>query len=97
MDSLNLITNNPMRYTDDAVRRSFETSPDTVYGVLVGLLVLGIIFMAWIIVRKDKKLIDLNVSTIEILKDLNTSLLLLKREIEETREHIEKDISTTRK
>lgn len=86
-----------MNYTGEAVRRSFETSPDTVYGVLVGLMVLAIMFMAWIIVRKDKKLIELNVSTIEILKDLNTSLLLMKREIEETREHLEQYISTTRK
>lgn len=97
MDSLNVSNNNPLNYTGEAVRRSFETSPDTVYGVLVGLLVLGMIFMAWIIVRKDKKLIELNVSTIEILKDLNTSLLLMKREIEETREHLEQYISTTRK
>lgn len=96
MDSLN-VSNNPMNYTGEAVRRSFETSPDTVYGVLVGLMVLAIMFMAWIIVRKDKKLIELNVSTIEILKDLNTSLLLMKREIEETREHLEQYISTTRK
>lgn len=66
--------------TKEALRRAFDTSPDTVYGVLVGLLVLALIYMAWRLSRKDKKLMELNQSTIEVLKDLNTSLLLLKSE-----------------
>lgn len=80
----------------DAVRRSFETSPDTVYGVLVGLMVLCIFYLAWLLARKDRKLIELNVTTVEVLKDLNTALLLLKTEGVNVSDRLEAQIEETR-
>lgn len=60
--------------------RAFNVTPDTIYGLLVGLLVLAVIYLAWSLLKQQEKLVELNVSTIEVLKDLNTSLLLLKEE-----------------
>ena len=76
--------------TKETIKRSFETSPDTVYGILVGILVVAIFYMAYRLSVKDRKLVELNVSTIGVLKDLNTSLLLLKEELEiKNRKHDE--------
>jgi len=88
----------------EVVNRSFETSPDTVYGVLVGLLVIMLIGLCWYVYNLHKKLVELNISTIEVLKDLNTSLQLIKEEsdnhssklidhISHTREHISEKIN----
>jgi len=96
----------------EVINKAFETSPDTVYGVLVGILVVGILSLYYKNSRLQSKnwklqnkLISLNVSTIGVLKDLNTSLLLLKEEsdnstdklinqITQIREHISNKIDS---
>jgi hypothetical protein len=88
----------------ESVQRAFDISPETVYGVLVGLMLITIIWLSWYLYTCQKKLMELNISTIEVLKDLNTSLLLLKEEgdnhssklidhISHTREHISEKIN----
>jgi hypothetical protein len=87
----------------ETISKGFGTSPDTVYGILVGILILAIIAIAYHAYKLQGKLLELNISTIEVLKDLNTSLLLLKEEganhsdklinhINHTREHIAEKI-----
>jgi methyl-accepting chemotaxis protein len=71
----------------DAIQRSFDISPETVFGVLVGLLVIAILYLVWRLQRITNKLIDLNVSTISVLKDLTKALEMYREEIKETREH----------
>ena len=80
----------------EILKRAFDTSPDTVYGILVGLLVLAIMSLSWFNYRQQNKLVELNVSTIEVLKDLNTSLLLLKEEGVNLSERLVEHINHTR-
>lgn len=86
---------------NDTVQRAWDISPATVYGFLVGVLVLGLVFTVWQLIKSQKSLLDMSRDNIEVLKDLNTSLLLLKEEgvqlsgvIKEhfnfTREHIDR-------
>lgn len=86
---------------NDTVQRAWDINPATVYGFLVGFLVLALVFTVWQLIRAQKALMDMSRDNIEILKDLNTSLLLLKEEgvqlsgvIKEhfnfTREHIDR-------
>lgn len=58
----------------DVIEKSFDVSPTTVYGVLVGLLVLGVIYALRIISKKDKKLYELNADTISVLVSIENSL-----------------------
>lgn len=64
----------------DTTLRAFDISPSTVYGFLVGILVLAVIWLSYQLLRSQRQVVELNVGTIEVLKDLNTSLLLLKEE-----------------
>jgi hypothetical protein len=88
----------------DTLDRVFETSPDTVYGVLLLLLVLAVIYLAMQNRGMTKRLVELNVSTIDVLKDLDKSLLLFKEEaanmsdrliqhIDHSREHISEKLA----
>lgn len=69
-DSLNI--NNPI--AQEAIQRSFETSPDTVYGVLVGLLVMGVFVCFGLFVRMStrnmKEMIELNANTVAAMTDV---------------------------
>lgn len=89
----------------ELVERAWNISPDTVFGALVALMLSLCIYLILQLRKKDEKLVELNVSTIEVLKDLNTSLLLLKDEgvnmtdrlsaqLASTREHISDKIET---
>jgi len=89
----------------EAMERAWNISPGSVFGVLVGLQLLFIFYLAWLHRTKDNRLYKLNVDNIEILKDLNTSLLLLKEEgvnmsndlrqhIDYTREHISSQLKS---
>ena len=72
----------------DAINRSFEVSPTTVFGVLVGLLFIAVIYLAWNNQRLSNKLIELNVDTVAGLKDLTTIIQSFQKNIDYTREHI---------
>jgi len=95
----------------DALERAWDVSPTSIYGLLLGLLVLGVVYLLYklnqkdkCLEEKDKNLLELNISTIEVLKDLDKSLVLLKEEIgkeggalktqiDNTREHISTELS----
>lgn len=59
---------------DDVINRGFDLSADTVYGYLVTLLVLGVIYALRIIAKKDKKLYELNNDTVKVLTSIQHSL-----------------------
>jgi hypothetical protein len=59
----------PIDY-DYAVKRSFETSADNVYGVLVGLLVVGIISMGITNYRTNAKFIEVVRSNTSVMQGL---------------------------
>lgn len=89
--------------TIQAINRVFETSPDTVYGILVGVLAIAVVAL-WVEHNRKRnqyidKLIQLNVTSVESLKAINSALDRirdsnianmsdLKDEIGHTREHI---------
>lgn len=91
----------------DTTDRFFGTSPDTVYGVLVGAMALAVIAL-WVAFTMQtrsytEKLVELNVSCVETLKDLSSNLERLRdagvnmtddlrAEINRTREHIAEKI-----
>jgi hypothetical protein len=88
----------------DTLDRVFEISPETVYGVLCLLLVLAIMYLTTQNRGMTKRLVELNVSTIDVLKDLDKSLLLFKEEaanmsdkliqhLDYSREHISEKIN----
>lgn len=93
----------------DTTERFFTTTPDTVYGLLVGALVLAVVglWTAFALQTKSytSKLVELNVSCVETLKDLSANLERLRDagvnmtedlrgEIDRTREHIASKIDT---
>lgn len=87
----------------DALERAWEVTPTTIYGLLLGLLLLAVIYLLYKITRKDKDLkeankhlLELNISNVEVLKDLNTSLLLLKEEGTKVGEAMKEQIDFTR-
>ncbi len=67
----------------DVIIRSFETSPDTVYGLLIGFLVIMLGLTFWLRERDRRKMsdtiINLKLATLESLKDMNQSLVLLQQ------------------
>lgn len=81
---------------NDALNRAWDINPASVFGVLVGLQLIAIVYLAYINSRKDKKLYELTVSSIEVLNDLNTSLLLLKEEGVQLSEKISEQFEFTR-
>ncbi len=78
---------------------AFNTSPDTVYGILIAFMALAIMALWVMIWFKDKKFVDLTIQTIVALKDVNAVLISIKENgivvtdkiqsaIDEAREHI---------
>lgn len=67
---------------NDLVNRGFDISADSVYGYLVSLLVLGVIYALRIIAKKDKKLYELNSDTVKVLTSIQHSLNNFKEQQE---------------
>lgn len=80
----------------DTLDRVFDINPGTVYGVLCLLLCVAIIWLAFDNRRKDFQLLKITSSTVSILKDLNTSLLLIKEELEDGTNELKDHIKNTR-
>lgn len=89
----------------EILQHAFATSPDTVYGLLIALMCIAVGGLWAVGVWKDKKLLELNISTIEALKDVVATLVAikeaginqstnLKEAIETSRERIEEQIRT---
>lgn len=102
------LPNETIEIGKDVLEKAWSISPTSVYGVLVGFLLLTVVYALFLNYQKDKKLYELNVSIIEVLKDLNTSLLLIKEDSEHysdklvthitnSREHISEKISNLEK
>jgi hypothetical protein len=79
---------------------AFNTSPDTVYGILIAFMALAIAALWLMIWFKDKKFVDLTIQTIVALKDVNSVLISIKengvvmtdkleKAITEAREHLD--------
>ena len=64
----------------DAVERTFNVSPDSVYGVLAALLLIGLIYALIRIAQKDRRLYKLNTDTIKVLTSLDKSIQDLKQQ-----------------
>lgn len=69
----------------DIIDKTFSVSPTTIYGLLLLFLALGVTLLSYVVYRlwkitndtikeKDKYLLELNRSTIEVLKDLENVL-----------------------
>lgn len=69
----------------DLINKTFNVSPTTVYGLLLLFLALGVTLLSYVIYKlwkvnndtikeKDKYLLELNKSTIDVLKDLENVL-----------------------
>lgn len=94
--------------SNETLERVFNISPETVYGVLCLLLCIAIMWLAWQLVKSQQQVVNLHIASIEVLKDLNTSLLLIKEQgvsmttdlkehIDYTREHLSAQISNIEK
>lgn len=85
------------------MHRFFDTTPDSVYGLLVGgmAMVIVVLWGAYYFQTRAymNKLVELNVSCVETLKDLSANLVALrdagvnmtddlKEKIDRTREHL---------
>ncbi len=64
----------------DAVERTFNISPGTVYGVLVGLLLLGLIYALYKIGQKDRKLLKINEDNIQVLTSIDKALEAIRND-----------------
>jgi len=85
----------------DAVERSFNVSPETVYGVLVGLLLLGLIYALIMNRVKDRRIAQMDdqllsgyKSTIEVLSSLDTTLKLFKQKSRDRNDFLLDKINT---
>lgn len=63
----------------DVIQKSFEVSPDSVYGLLIGLLVVMLIVVFYLREQDKQTIIKLKLATLESLKDMNNSLVLLQQ------------------
>lgn len=87
-DSLENIINNPVvEIGKDAIERSFNTSPDTVYGILVGLLVIGLFVCFYLYIRMSRRamddLVQLNKDTVETFTNVNAVLISINEKSEQ--------------
>jgi len=69
----------------DAITRTFELSPSTVYGLLAGILLILVIYLLLTKDRLNKrmtdKLMSIQKENLETLKDLGQGLLLLRESV----------------
>jgi len=80
------LTNNPgADVVRDAITRTFELNPSTVYGLLAGILLILVIYL---LLTKDclnkrmtDKLMSIQKENLETLKDLGQGLLLLRESV----------------
>lgn len=85
---------------DSTTERFFETSPDTVFGLLVGALVLAVVAL-WVTYTLSTrtytaKLVELNLTVVGTLKDLSHNLERLRDAGVNMTEDLRTDITNTR-
>ena len=84
----------------EILQRSFETSPDTVYGLLIGLLVVMLAVTFWLRERDRRRMsdtiINLKLATLESLKDMNSALVLLQQSQQHNADKILEELENTK-
>ena len=78
----------------DTAERAFNISPDTVFGFLVGLLVLAVIFLARQWTKNSNRLLELQVDTVKTMKELALSNSLLQEELVRLRSEMREGFRT---
>jgi hypothetical protein len=80
---------------NDAIKRTFEISPDTVFGVLAGLLLLGVIYLILANRRKEKFIEEILKDSTKALSEGNIFTANVISEIKELKNELSKEIRDT--
>jgi hypothetical protein len=80
---------------NDAIQRTFEISPDTVFGVLAGLLLLGLIYALLILRNRDRLIQSILKDSTKALSEGNVFTATLINEIKELKNELSKEIRDT--
>ena len=81
----------------EVIDKAFGISPDSVYGFVVAVLCIAIIFLAYALWTFSKKYIEINVSMIQTLGDLKSMWIQTKDEIEKNNDSIHDRLSAFEK
>lgn len=89
-----------MDLAKEAITRAFEVTPDTVYGLLLGILLimLGVVF--WLRERENSKqmerLYELQGKTIKVIEESNTALMLVQQGLVNGNNQVVKQVEEAR-
>lgn len=89
-----------LEVANDAVTRTFEVTPDTIYGLLLGILLIFLALVFWLRERENRKqterMYQLQGHTVKAMEASNTALMLVQQGLATSDTKVVKEIEDAR-